>query len=192
MNHLIEKRLVCRYRPLLVLPKGSTYFFDFECGEGWVDLLEGTLRLIERYAEEEKLNVRIFRVKETFGLLRIVQQGGDEMVDLIVEVTELVSGCICEICGREGNGWLQTRCDSHSTVDVSPTCGQIAENEQYIMNYAGTLGLILWFFKTDSVRWVQQKNRALGGRRPVDAMVTTEGCQAVYKLLKRLEYGVGV
>ncbi|WP_334180675.1 antitoxin Xre/MbcA/ParS toxin-binding domain-containing protein [Pseudomonas nitroreducens] len=192
MNNLTERRLVTRYRSLLLLPKGSVYFFGFECGDGWADLLEGTLRLIQRYAEEEALDVRIVDAQEKFGQLRMYQRGGDETVELALDITELVSGCICELCGSPGSGWLQTRCDLHSEGNEPETIETRVADENYIMNYAGTLGLVLWYFKADAVRWVQQKTRALGRRRPIEAMATAEGCIEVYTLLKRLEYGVGV
>ncbi|RTR70081.1 DUF2384 domain-containing protein [Pseudomonas aeruginosa] len=192
MNNLTERRLVTRYRSLLLLPKGSVYFFGFECGDGWADLLEGTLRLIQRYAEEEALDVRIVDAQEKFGQLRMYQTGGDETIELALDITELVSGCICEICGSPGSGWLQTRCDLHSEGNEPEAIETRVADENYIMNYAGTLGLVLWFFKADAVRWVQQQTRALGRRRPIEAMATAEGCREVYTLLKRLEYGVGV
>lgn len=192
MNNLTEKRLVTRYRSLLLLPKGSSNFFGFECKDGWTDLLEGTLRLIQRYAEETAQDVTIVQVEEKFGQLRIYQRGGDETIDLALDITELVSGYICELCGGPGSGWLQTRCDVHIADKELEVNESGVPNEHYIGNYAGTLGLVLWFFKADAVSWVQQKRRALGGKRPIELMATAEGCHQVYTLLKRLEYGVGV
>lgn len=153
--------------------------------------------MIQGYAEQTNLEVRIAQVKEKFGELRIYQRGGDNTIVLALDITELVSSCVCELCGDQGEiterqGWLRTRCLKHREVvsldGIEPRC----PDERYIVNYAAALSLVLYFFKENAVRWVQQKSTALGGIRPFEAMASSEGCKSVYTLLKRLDYGVGV
>lgn len=197
MNNLTERRLVTRYQSLLYLPDSSTPFFGFECNDGWADLLEGTFRVMRLHAEKKPQEVKVVQVKEMFGQLRIYQRGGDDMVDLALDITELVSSCVCEVCGeigeiKERHGWLQARCASHWMQKDLEVIESRSSDECYIVCYAGALNRILWFFNGSSARWVQQKSVALGGMRPFEAMATSDGCRSVYTLLKRLEYGAGV
>lgn len=80
-------------------------------GKGWQGLIDICFALL---CEGEFVT----DVKEKFGELRIEYSGSriEEEMDLICKW----STQICEICGKRGkiidtNGWLQTRCEEHST-----------------------------------------------------------------------------
>ena len=198
MNNFTERRLVANCGMLLFRTDASAQeLFGFECMDGWADLIEGSLRQIQRYAELEKSDVKITQVKEKFGLLRIYQRGGGENVCQVLEICELASGCVCELCGKAGklimlDGWMLTRCDMHGEGRHTEQIEPQSIDEHYISSYTRTVDSILSFFGADAVRWVQQDCIGLSGKRPYEMLGTEEGCLAVYTLLKRLQYGVGV
>jgi hypothetical protein len=160
---------------------------------GWLDLIAANLQVVERYAELERLKIEITQVKEKFGLLRVYHRGGDEVVDRLLDIAELVSGCVCEVCGAQGRvgeqqGWLRTRCNLHYQK-IEPD-SLASSNNGYIDSYAKCVSLLLWFFKSNSVRWTNQECMGLGGRRPSELLASTGGCEEVYTLIRRLENGV--
>ncbi len=166
----------------------------FECQNGWAGLIDGVLRLVGRYAADAKLEVRITTVKEKFGQLRFYQHGGDVTVDQAFEITELVSGHVCELCGKPGSvidqeGWLQARCEKHLGARASDINCPVLLDEQYVSSYIGCLALILWSFKSDSALWVHRRNMGLGWLRPQEALTTAHGCEDVYLLIQRLAHG---
>ena len=197
MNNFTERRLASDYRTLLFRRDASDQeVFGFECMDGWSDLIEGSLRLIQRYVELAS-DVKITQVKEKFGLLRIYQRGGEEKACLVLDICELVSGCVCELCGKSGkltmfDGWILARCDKHGDSSYMELVKSRSADERYIGSYVRSVDSILSFFGADALRWVQQESITLGGKRPYEILGTEDGCQAVYTLLKRLEHGVGV
>ncbi|MFG8897654.1 antitoxin Xre/MbcA/ParS toxin-binding domain-containing protein [Pseudomonas aeruginosa] len=198
MNNFNEKRLASDYSILLFgrdSPEGKV--FGFECLDGWTNLIEAALRFISRYSELMSITVRIVQVKEKFGLLRIYTTGGDEYVDLVADILELISGEVCERCGRCGRitsleGWMQTRCNRHFGLSHCAGVEVRSVDNCYVKTLAGTLSLLMAYFQRESLHWAQLERRALGGQKPYQALATLEGAQAVYTLIKRLEYGVGV
>lgn len=198
MNNFIEMHLVTHYRSLL-FPQGycGQSTFGFECNDGWANLIEATLRLTRQHAELKALDVKVTQAKEKFGQLRIYHRGGDESIGAAFEITELVSGGVCELCGEPGEvtsleGWLLARCGRHSARGhLDPIEAHIAD-EKYITSYIQAVDMILAFFGAGAVRWVQDERTAFVGRRPCEMLATEEGCQTIFTFLKRLEHGVGV
>jgi hypothetical protein len=93
-------------------------FNEFECGEGWNDLIWDTLEKLEVDLKESDSQIMI--IKEKFGELRI--QGyinGTEKIYGIIQDAEIKSQTICEECGskkgknKNRSGWYKTMC---------PTC----------------------------------------------------------------------
>jgi hypothetical protein len=197
MNNFIERHFADQYRGLLFTHDVSAQaIFGFECNDGWADLIEGSLRLVQHRAELDALDVKITQVKEKFGQLRIYRHGGDECIDSVFEIAQLASGCICELCGEPGEvmnveGWLIARCAEHSGRDHLRQIEAYEADESYITSYMQAVGLILSFFGAGAVLWVQQERNAFAGRRAFEILATEEGCQVIYLLLKRLEHGVG-
>lgn len=198
MNNFIERLLAAQYRTLL-FPKdfSGEATFGFECNDGWADVIEATLWLVQQRAGVSGLDVKVTQVKEKFGQLRIYHRGGDGSIGAAFHIAELVSGCVCEICGMPGGvisveGWLQARCGQHSGPEQIDRVENLKSDENYIASYVEAVNLILSFFGGGAVLWVQQERTAFAGRRPCEMLATEEGCQTIFTFLKRLEHGVGV
>ncbi|HBP6832645.1 TPA: DUF2384 domain-containing protein [Pseudomonas aeruginosa] len=171
--------------------------FGFECGDGWFGLIYGVMLLIDRYASENSMDVHLRQVKEKFGLLRIYSSGGDENVELMIDIAELVSGTLCEICGDPGQainkqGWVSTRCTKHCTHDSS--IGPIYKGpyRRYGPTYAGTVAAIIGLFGKIALRWIQEPVRGLGNQKPLNLLGSVGGCREVLRLINQLEHGVYV
>ncbi|MFJ4113954.1 antitoxin Xre/MbcA/ParS toxin-binding domain-containing protein [Pseudomonas sp. NPDC089758] len=195
MYRPLELGLVSRYSSLFDDQRSMQDDFTFECTNGWFDLIAANLKLVERYAELERLKVEITQVKEKFGLLRMYHRGGDEVVDRLLDIAELVSASTCEVCGAEANvveqqGWLRACCHLHR--EVMEPGSVLTSKVGYIDAYVKCVALLLWFFKDNSVRWVNQECLGLGGRCPSELLASSEGCEQVYTLIRRLESGVAV
>ncbi|WP_160106550.1 MbcA/ParS/Xre antitoxin family protein [Pseudomonas izuensis] len=198
MNNFIERHLAAEYRALLFPHEFSGQAtFGFECNDGWADLIEASLRLVQRRAELHALDVLVTQAKEKFGQLRIYHSGADEGIGSVFEIAQLASGYICELCGEPGKvasleGWLVARCGKHSEPGHQHQIAPHLADENYIASYMRAVDSILAFFGTRAVLWVQEERTAFAGRRPSEMLATEEGCQAIYLMLKRLEHGVGV
>lgn len=139
MYRPLELGLVSRYSSLFSDQRSVQDDFTFECTNGWFDLIAANLKLVERYAELERLKVEITQVKEKFGLLRVYHRGGDDVVDRLLDIAELVSAGICEACGAQGSvtehqGWLRARCHLH--VEISEPDSVLSSKRGYIDSYA--------------------------------------------------------
>lgn len=94
----------------------SQRFSGFQCGPGWVALIDSTLRELAADCPES----RIVQVKEKFGGLRIyLEDKTDETAKAILRRAEESSLRVCEVCGAPGqrmatHGWVRVRCDTHS------------------------------------------------------------------------------
>lgn len=94
------------------------FFWGFECGDGWFDLLHHAFALVSARAEARpECEVTIEEVKEKFGGLRIYYRGGDDYVEGVLSLAETASVNICVICGnRAPNRSLDqhhSRCEAH-------------------------------------------------------------------------------
>jgi hypothetical protein len=89
----------------------------FECGEGWYDLITGLCRMLQMMTEDGAPQVVAVQVKEKFGMLRFSSLGQDERQEEIIEVAEVHSSRLCEVCGNPGqtvqDQWIRTRCFRH-------------------------------------------------------------------------------
>lgn len=85
---------------------------------GWYELIDELLRLIDNHLiHDPKLKeiFRIIQVKSKFGGVRIYVDNSDEYIDGIIDMAESMSFHICEGCGNKGsginiNGWYTTCC----------------------------------------------------------------------------------
>ena len=85
--------------------------FGFECGDGWVNLLDELFTKIKTLNED----FIIVQVKEKYGGLRVyTSSGSDALYDLLDEA-EKKSYTVCEDCGEDGkprgSGWIRTQCE---------------------------------------------------------------------------------
>jgi hypothetical protein len=97
----------------------------FECGDGWVDLIDRLCCLLDQEmknasygkSEEDKIDLQpvASQVKEKFGGLRFYINGGSERMDGMISMAEHLSFTICEDCGNKGSkrgkGWIFTKCE---------------------------------------------------------------------------------
>lgn len=124
--------------------KSSCMAWGCDCGNGWFDILSSLCWMIgqhednKRYQKEynEKRNqeikdsmgisivddneyfpVKFDQIKEKYGGLRIYFSGGDDYVEGLVSMAEVISYKICEVCGNKGEpnkgGWITTLCEAH-------------------------------------------------------------------------------
>ncbi len=108
--------------------------FWFECGDGWLAIIDQLCGNIVHHLEQrkksldikkgngeqiteeqyEELNLTVQQVKEKFGGLRFYVYGGDERIRGMIEFAESMSYKICESCGNPGKvggkGWMSTLC----------------------------------------------------------------------------------
>lgn len=197
MNDLAWECLVEHSRGLLdCSATPEVVDLNFKYQGGWHDLLEGSLKVAQFYSKRQGLEIVVRQIKEKFGLLRIYHQGGDKVVNSILGIAELVSGGICEVCGQQGRvlvreGWVRTRCSEHASICREPQL-ELESDQDYVHAYVVSLIMILCFFKSGALNWVQNKCVGLGGRCPVELMSSTKGCLMIQELLNRLGQGVGV
>ena len=61
--------------------------------------------------------IQFAQIKEKFGGLRFYYNGGDEVIDNMVDSAEMTADKTCEMCGKpgekRGGGWIKTLCDEH-------------------------------------------------------------------------------
>lgn len=197
MNEFNDQILSAKYAELFVDQHVLKFdFFEFECGDGWLGLLDGTMFLIKKNSEENGVQIKLVQVKEKFGRLRIYFQGGDEYTRTVVDMAEFVSEEICELCGSPGDyhkahGWLQARCIEHSLETTSPQKPDFAWQKHGSL-YAEAVKAIFSMFKQHSMSWMQSPALAFGGGIPYKLLSSDEGCEAVIKFVKQLEHGVSI
>ena len=104
-----------------VIPKG----FGFECGRGWVEILERFFTDLERILPLEA-EFRPRQIKEKLAGLRIyyaiepkVSAEIEQAIRRLADLAEIRSFHTCESCGRPGRGWnrsgfYMTACDLHA------------------------------------------------------------------------------
>jgi hypothetical protein len=100
-------------------PRSPLATRGFECGDGWGDVIEALCCALQAATRNGSPQVIAFQVKEKFGTLRFYADGADQRQAGAIQMAELLSGMICEVCGNRGtlhrraSGWLRTRCEDH-------------------------------------------------------------------------------
>ena len=98
--------------------------FHFECGNGWYELLDVLLSILElrqRRGSVPSDDIEITQIKQKFGGLRFYCHGVDDYCYGMIDLAEKISTRICEECGNPGRlmtthtGWLYTACEEHKT-----------------------------------------------------------------------------
>jgi hypothetical protein len=125
MNENNQKYLNEKYKDLY---KNDSFYY--QCGDGWVDLLDDLFYAIESYLKDSKVNLELFwftQIKEKFSTLRAYYGFSEELMDIdnidtitdkieeIIGTYEEISGSICENCSRYGKtrtgSWLRVLCN---------------------------------------------------------------------------------
>ena len=108
---------LCEHYPQIMIERRlgamqTAMCWGFEHGDGWYNLLDTAMRLVQSHIEMEKR-----RGKEKFGMLTIYHHGGDEYTNGVLRMAEEMSRHTCEECGDVGyandKGWIRTLCDKH-------------------------------------------------------------------------------
>lgn len=103
--------------------------------DGWHQLLEEMFGCIKHHEEQLKISddyrkkvgmeplstdydpVEILQVKEKFGGMRCYFRGGDQYTAGVIQMAEVMSFRICDVCGNKGEvrdlSWMRTLCDKH-------------------------------------------------------------------------------
>lgn len=93
-----------------------------ECKSGWYPMLEILLSWADEWNKtvvDQHEKIVIEQIKEKYGSLRFYFYGGNDKFRGMVEMAELMSLYICEICGspgtRNSSGYITTECISCRT-----------------------------------------------------------------------------
>jgi hypothetical protein len=98
----------------------------FAIGDGWFSLLyELSTAIMEHVRKNPEALPIITDIKEKYAGLRYYINGGDDVIDDLIEKAEDASYTICEQCGNPGEVmtrgyWLSTRCLEHKDENDRP------------------------------------------------------------------------
>ncbi|MGF6636517.1 hypothetical protein OKW39_003668 [Paraburkholderia sp. MM6662-R1] len=91
--------------------------WGFECGDGWYDLIDALCAALQNATANGAPQVVATQVKEKFGTLRFYASGHNSAQDGMIELAEMLSARLCELCGNRGrlyrDEWIRTRCPEH-------------------------------------------------------------------------------
>jgi hypothetical protein len=101
---------------------GTNPPFNFECGDGWFELLKDASVRIEALLKQSLIEgasiddlTRAVQVKEKFGTLRFYVDSATDEVHAIISEAENLSEVTCEQCGARGRmrgkRWYYTACN---------------------------------------------------------------------------------
>jgi hypothetical protein len=96
---------------------------EIECFEGWEPLIDGLCGVLQTHlnAHPAVKPVVVRRVKEKYGGLKFIFDGGDEFCRQARDVVQEQSLEICELCGMPGEligtRWFSVRCPAHAEQD---------------------------------------------------------------------------
>lgn len=187
-----------RYPNLLSGKEYSSFrLFGFQCGNGWFALLDGSFQLMATHAGSRTTHVSASQVKEKFGALRLYLRNSNEHSELIADIAELVSGNICELCGKPGfistsNGWMRARCNLHQDKETElPT--NMDDSAAYSSAFVATVTAVTNIIpRTTVMSWLQTPALALGGVKPYEKINSVEGCTELKSMIEKLEHGVNL
>lgn len=202
MHEQLDALLCTRY-PAIFSIEGwdDRPLFGFECGAGWFTLLDATCALIQRHVDTQGIEQPLAsQVKEKFGALRFYYRHGDDYVAAVVDLAELLSSHICEVCGARGTtgsifGWIQTRCPAHEGAAMydEPLMQAIRDHLVVAPPINELLSACLVLFACDiqaAARWITSPARGLGGIAPIQLIGSDEGLRQVLNLIGRIEHGI--
>ena len=128
MSPELDKKLCEKYPKIFVNRHGdmkeTAMCWGFECGDGWYDLIDHLCADLQWNTDKNNSHGRypqivVVQVKEKFGGLRFYVESSNDVQDAVISFVESLSHHTCEVCGKPGNrtdGWIQTRCDEHTST----------------------------------------------------------------------------
>jgi len=141
MNKKLDNYLCKKYPKIFaernLSPAESCMGRGFECGNGWLFLIDALCYDIQSYIDgynnclskgaEPIPQFVALQVKEKFGGLRVYHRGGDEYCQGLVDMAATLSYYICEVCGTGGpvlvgqtKGWIQSICEKCAERNKRP------------------------------------------------------------------------
>jgi len=107
MPQAISAREIYEKYPLL-FPKNT-----IQCDTGWLKIIEEMCAAIQIYIDFEFGNevpqVVFTEIKSRYGVLHISYEGGDKIVNHIVDLCRRLSYKTCEYCGKIGDLYCSTK-----------------------------------------------------------------------------------
>lgn len=99
--------LLCRRYPRIYtqvregVPTGAlAENWCFDCADGWFDLIDAVSEVIAQHVDAApELEVQASDVKEKHNELSFNVYGGDDYIDGAIWMSEILSTCVCQICG---------------------------------------------------------------------------------------------
>jgi len=97
-------------------PRQSLMSFGFECGDGWVGLIDELCGCLQWHTDKNSYQqVEAIQVKEKFGGLRFYTNCKDKYLDGYIDFAEHLSFKVCDQCGStkditQTKGWVRTIC----------------------------------------------------------------------------------
>lgn len=91
--------------------------FGFECGDGWLPILEDLFAKFDEIAKRDKFeDFQVVQVKEKFGGLRVYVDGGNKEINKLITEAGKKADKTCEVCGssaetHEIDNWYTTLCE---------------------------------------------------------------------------------
>jgi hypothetical protein len=137
MNDKNTKYLLEKYPKLYAQyywdKKDTCMNWGFDCGDGWLKLIDGLSRRITKLDPEGE--IQAVQVKNKFAMLRFYFRAAGEnkeslqlkhtAVGALVAQAEKKSTHLCEECGKKGkirddSGWYITLCEKHHKERMDP------------------------------------------------------------------------
>ncbi len=120
MAELREKRIEAlrnRYKFLRSSSiQGVMMELKFECGNGWMPILENLFLKMDEEVEKSNLTgCKVVRIREKFGDLMVSVNSGNDAIDALIRAASKEAAETCEDCGKQGkkrefNEWFRTQC----------------------------------------------------------------------------------
>lgn len=94
----------------------------FECGDGWISILENLFAKLDEEVKKASLtSFLVVQVKEKFGDLVVYVEEGNDAVDALIAAASKKAAVTCEECGKPGrkrdvNEWYRTQCSKCYTL----------------------------------------------------------------------------
>ena len=122
MNSVKTVKLFEEYPDLF---KRERLAHDFDCQDGWFDLLDELAGRIRQYSEpcSESEKIEIIQIKQKMGALRIHSRGGNEVIRKLIKEAEDKSESICELDGEPASGLCV--CAPHWYRYLCPKCADL-------------------------------------------------------------------
>ncbi|MGD0884486.1 MAG: hypothetical protein ABSA46_06345 [Thermodesulfovibrionales bacterium] len=104
------------------MQRGLRMAFGFECGDGWMSLLEDLFAKINTEAKKANLTeFKVVQVKQKFGDLVVCVVKGNDAIDELIGAASKKAAATREDCSKPGrkrefNEWYSTQCSKCYTV----------------------------------------------------------------------------